>query len=149
MMNIVPVLAAAILWQLFPTAGRVAPAGKTNDYVTYSASVDRKQVAAGSSASLLFRLVPKKGIHINLDPPLSLTFDSLPPALKLDQIKIPKRKEYLDAAQPIVQPLRIAAAARPATLKLKGTLTYYYCSDAEGWCSRYRQPVELALTIVK
>lgn len=147
-MTMTLILAATMLLQLFPASGRGLPPAKTNEYVKYSASLERKQVARGSTAVLLFRLQPKKGIHVNLDPPLSLTFDSLPPVLKLGELKIPKRRAYLDAAQPISQPVLVARTAAPGTVTLRGTLTYYYCSDADGWCSRYRQPVELALVIV-
>jgi hypothetical protein len=136
--------------QLLPAGGPPPGAGaKANEYVRYSASLDTGRVTAGSTARLLLRLQPKKGIHVNLVPPLSLTLDSLPPALSAGKLSIPKRKEYLDASQPISQTLRVSPGAPPGTVNIRGMLTYYYCSDAEGWCSRYRQPVELTLTIVK
>ena len=48
MTNIILVLATTILWQLFPAAGGGLPSAKTNAYVAYSASVDRKAVARGT-----------------------------------------------------------------------------------------------------
>jgi hypothetical protein len=52
---------------------------------------------------------------------------------------------YLDPSKAIVQRFTVDTPPRSGPVTLKGILTYYYCSDAEGWCSRFRQPFTVTL----
>ena len=90
---------------------------------------------------------PVEGIHINLQPALSFSLDSASLATLSGGLALPKGGPYLNTSAPVMQRFTISGKARPGRLMLKGTLTYFYCSDKEGWCSRFKQPVEIALTV--
>lgn len=125
------------------------PPSTGNKYVQCDVSVNSKKLKAGASGEILISLKPVKGIHINLTPPISLLIDSSSTLHSLDSIRIPKKEKYLDVTKQIRQSFTLAAGLKPGALSIRGTLVYYYCSDAEGWCSKFKQPIDLALTIVK
>lgn len=123
-----------------------------NKYVEYSATLKQDKLKPGGSGKLLIALKPQRGIHINLDPPLSVILDSSVALASSGKIEIPKmkREKFLDPRKPISVPFVLAQSLTPGSrVTLKGTLIYYYCSDAEGWCSRFKQPVEIQCTVVK
>ena len=122
-----------------------------NKYVQVSFSLRERQLRAGSNGLLLINLQPKKGIHVNLEPPPSVTFDTtdvLSAAGKLDVPKSEKTK-FLDGSRAMKQPFTLSRKLKPGPVTLTGSLTYFYCSDAEGWCSRFKQPVELTINVMK
>ncbi|MFI5253637.1 MAG: hypothetical protein ACHQQQ_14540 [Bacteroidota bacterium] len=110
-----------------------------------------KTVKAGSTASILISLNPKKGIHINLQTPTSIKFDSSEIVKAAGDLVLPKNANdnYLDISKNIVQKIAISKNAKPGTTTIKGNFTYFYCSDEEGWCSKFKQPFEVVLTIAK
>ena len=126
-----------------------APSPATNLHVKYTAEVKQKKVKAGSTADLVMKLQPEKGIHINLEPPLSLVLDSSAMITVKGKLQIPKADKFLDVSKSLKQTITLSSSAKPGTQIIKGILTYYYCSDAEGWCSKFKQPVELTLNVVK
>ena len=127
--------------------------GKTprssNEYVTYSATVKQKSMKPGSTGVLLFTLRPNNGIHINLTPPITVTFDSSGVAAANGALTVPKANEYLDASKPITQSFTLSRDVKPGSLPIRGTLTYFYCSDAEGWCSKFKQSVECTVKVAR
>ena len=60
------------------------------------------------------------------------------------RIGIGRAPLFLDLVK---QQFQLSPGAPHGPVTLKGTLTYYFCSDKEGWCSKYKQPVEIALTV--
>jgi hypothetical protein len=128
-------------------AGNPSPA--TNLHVKYSAEIKQQRVKAGSTIDLLIKLQPEKGIHINLEPPLSLALDSSTTTTVKGKLSIPAANKFLDASKPLKQSIVLSSSVKPGKQTIKGILTYYYCSDAEGWCSKFKQPVELTLNVVK
>lgn len=131
----------------------LAPAGEkeTNKFVSYGVSIGPGKVKPGAQGALLFTLTPVKGIHINMVPPVqfllepnkSVTLKGTPEMTKA------KKSSYLDPKSPIKQKFTIAPSTTPGTIRVKGTLVYFYCSDGEGWCSKFKQPVELSLPVAK
>jgi hypothetical protein len=138
----------AVLSFLASTPGADKPA-VVNQYVKYAGKLSAASLKPGASGNLLVSLKPAKGIHINLKPALSVRFDSLSEVRPNGDPEIPKKGEYLDAAGNIRIPIIVPASFKSGTASLKAELTYYYCSDAEGWCSRFKQPIELSLTVGK
>lgn len=132
------------------TAG--GPPPSENKYVKFSASLKQDKLKAGSKGLLLIKLEPQSGIHINLQPPMSLKLEDTSAVRlgsKLEFSKIKKdTSEFLDASKPITQPFMIVKDAKPGVATLTATLTYFYCSDADGWCSRFRQPVDMKINVV-
>ena len=138
---------SAALWILL-CAGILPAQGdkpSVNNYVKYSAALQGKKLGAGSPARLVITLKPARGIHINGTPPLSVTIDSTGPVVAAGKPDVPlvKATGFLDTKKPIVMPLTVSNDVKPGTVTVRGTLVYYYCSDAEGWCSRFKQPIEI------
>lgn len=88
-------------------------------------------------------------IKVNQSPAPRLALDASQKVLSLKPVKTEKgeKKEgYLDTTFPVVFPVELAPVAR-GTPPVKGTLTYYYCSKAEGWCRKGTQDVEVPVAI--
>lgn len=132
-------------------AGDGASPIKKNDRVDFRATLAEKSLKPGAQGTLLVSLVPKKGIHVNLIPPISITFDSTSVISDIGKIEIPKssKPEYLEPTKPIRLSFSLSARAKNGPITLRGTVTYFFCSDAEGWCSKFKQPFEVSLKIVK
>lgn len=125
------------------------PSSATNQYVSCKVNLGKRTLQPGSTGEMLITLKPSAGIHINLTPPISLTLDSSTTVTPMGSPEIPKKKKFLDVTKPIRQPFTVSPALKPGTVTIKGTVTYYYCSDAEGWCSKFKQPIELSIRVVK
>ena len=91
---------------------------------------------------------PKKGIHINLDPPIEIELEKS--IASKGKIEIPKLKKegYLNPEKPLKQNLTLKKNITPGMHTLKGKLNYFYCSDSEGWCSRFTQDFQLNIKVI-
>ena len=149
-MNKIFILAGiAIIFSSFLLAGEKPPA--TNKYVKVEIAVQQKQLQAGTTGQLLISLKPQKGIHINIQPPLSVTLDddssaALSGTMVFSTVK-KDTLELLDSSKPIKQSFTLAKQIKPGKMFLKGSFVYFYCSDAEGWCSRFKQPFNVEVTV--
>jgi hypothetical protein len=147
-------IAAAILFALLLISLRantgVSPTN-ANLYVSFSAALKKGTPREGPGGAILFTLHPRKGIHINLTPPMSVTFDSSSAVKAADTLETPAMEKfpYLDASKAVVQKYTLVKPSRSAALTIKGTLTYFYCSDSEGWCSKFKQPFALTVPAAK
>ena len=121
-----------------------------NKYVSYSVSVDKHSLKAGSKGTLLFTLRPQDGIHINVQPAPGFSFDTTSGIRSGGDLEISKdtTSGFLSKHKPIRQSFIIPRNVKTGKVTVKGTLTYFYCSDAEGWCSRFKQPVEATVEVV-
>jgi len=145
------------LKSLFLTAalvvGATAPApgqGKTEEInVGIAAALSRDTLSPGAGAEVLFTFKPKKGFHVNAVPPMAVAFDSAAPAKNGGKIVIPSDTAtgYLKPASPVRQPFSLSAGAKKGRSELKGVLTYYYCSDTEGWCRKENLRFSVPLTV--
>jgi hypothetical protein len=122
-----------------------------NQYVKFSASIRDKHLRPGTTTGLVVRLKPVRGIHINGRPPVEIKIDSSSTISSVGKIDVPRDSStgFIDPHRPVTVPITLSKNLKPGLMTVKGTLTYYYCSDAEGWCSRFKQPVEFTITIVK
>ena len=122
-----------------------------NEHVKISISATPSELKAGAQAQLLISLKPKKGYHIVTTPPMEIKLDSVSGIQVIGKLQIPQstNKDYVETSKPIKQRITLASRLKPGTATIKGTLTYFYCSDAEGWCSKFKQPIELTIKIVK
>ena len=132
------------------TTGGKPPA--KNSSVVFSATIKEKTINIGGTGEILISLKPQKGIHINLQPPLNITFDDDSTATLSGTMVVPSVKkdtvEYFDSSKPIKQSFTLAKQLRPGKVSLKGAFVYFFCSDAEGWCSRFKQPFTVEVTVV-
>jgi hypothetical protein len=133
---------------LLPTSSSKSSDKIVNEMVAVELNLPQQQLRAGETGTVLIFFKPKKGIHITTDPLFELTFDTLTQFFSTGKTTFEKdKKEYLKTQQPVKQRFLVAKKTLPGSYRLKGTLIYYYCSDKEGWCSRFKQPVELTITV--
>ena len=122
---------------------------KNNDDVDVTVSIKPLEIKSGGTAQLIVNFKPKKGIRINLDPPIEIELEKS--IASKGKIEIPKMKKeaYLNPAKPLKQNFTLKKNISPGTHTLKGKLNYFYCSDAEGWCSRFIQDFQLNIKVIK
>src|SRR5262245_43290960 len=96
---------------LLLTASHIVVAWETptNEYVKFTVALKEKSSRSGTTANLLFRLQPKKGIHINLKPPIKIVFDSTGTMVKAGKAVIPQADTFLNVSKPIQQPITLTA----------------------------------------
>ena len=121
----------------------------SNEYVKCTVGLRQRMLKAGATGTILITLEPKKGIHINLTPPISVALDSTGVVVASSTRELPKVKTYLDTSKPIKYSFTLSGALKPGPQVISGVLTYFYCSDADGWCSKFKQPINLKIDVVK
>jgi hypothetical protein len=128
-----------------------AEKSKRNESVSFQIKLKEKTLKPGSTGTVLISLLPKKGIHINLETPTSIKFDSSDFISANGDLVLPKNPNdnYLDISKYIRQAFIVSKNTKPGTVTIRGVLTYFYCSDIEGWCSKFKQPFELTAKISK
>jgi len=120
-----------------------------NDYVRLEVRPAPATMRPGSSGVIELHFFPAGGIHVNADPTVQFSLDSASalqltgkPAMTTDT-----STGYLSAAVPVKQNVALRKPTAPGSLTVKGTVTYFYCSDSEGWCNRQKQPVEFTIVV--
>jgi hypothetical protein len=138
---------------------------------TASASVDgevkiiakavKDTVRVGKEIRLIFQIQPKEGLHINIEPAIKLALidaknftlaaEKFVPDSASKTVTTKDGYKIFDpkSAQPVTFAVKVEKSAKPGRYPLKAKLTYYYCSDAEGWCSLAKQEFVFNLLIVK
>lgn len=129
--------------------------------VKITAKAVKDTVRAGQEARLLFRMQPREGIHVNVVPPISLDLIDAKnftlPAKKFKPDSASKTLTTKDGyeifdprhAQPVWFAVKVEKGAKPGRYPVKAKLTYYYCSDAEGWCRFTNEEFVINLVVVK
>ena len=125
-----------------------------------SASAERREVQCdirlasstlkpGGTGELLLTFSPEDGIHINTEPAMEFEFDKSSPVHLTGITSLPKSPKtgYLDPSKPVRCGFTVNKSAKKGKHVLKGTVQYYFCSDAEGWCNRFSQPIEITFTV--
>ena len=132
---------------VFPTSSPYDE--ENNEYVQVSFSLKPDTLRPGSEAKIFIQFLPQKGIHINIDPPIELEIDKkVASKIKFDYSKN-KSGEYLDHNKPVVQTIKLNKNLKIGKSKLKIKLTYFYCSEEEGWCSRANKEIDLNFILKK
>ncbi|MGH7454357.1 MAG: hypothetical protein ACRENG_23585, partial [bacterium] len=118
-------------------------------------------VYIGKEARLLFQMQPKEGLHINVVPAITLELIDAKNFTLLSKKFAPDSTsktlttkdgyEIFDPyhAQPVSFAVKIEKSVKPGRYPLKAKLTYYYCSDAEGWCRFTNEDFVINLVVVK
>jgi len=123
-----------------------------NEFVSIDIRLEQPSGKAGGRGRIVIWLKPKKGIHVNATPPLDLRLEKEGVGSLSGKLEYATAKHdtalYLDHWKPVKQSFLISPTLKPGVVALKGTFTFFYCSDAEGWCSRLKQPIDLKLTIL-
>lgn len=120
-----------------------------NDHVKVEMQAPSK-ISPATSSSIKFFFTPNEGIHINTEPMFELKLDKDSHfELSGEPVYAKNEKEYLDIKKPVMFSVRAKSGIKPGTYPLQGKLFYFYCSDAEGWCNRFTQQVDLTITVTR
>ncbi|MGE5316193.1 MAG: hypothetical protein ACM3Q4_15980 [Acidobacteriota bacterium] len=132
---------------MLSTAASPAPAPATQSHVTIDIK-SPQALKAGAQGTLQVMFKPNKGIHINADPAIDIVPEKNSVIASIGAIVPSKDKHgYVDPSKPV----RVSAAISPSapkgaqTVKLK--VVYFLCSDAEGWCNRDEQTIDVRVTV--
>jgi hypothetical protein len=103
----------------------------------------------GATGEILVSFSPEEGIHINTDPAIEFAFEKDPLVHFTEAVSMPKMAKtgYLDTKRPVKYTFTVDKKMPKGKHTLKGTMKYFFCSDAEGWCTRSSQPVELTFSV--
>ena len=103
----------------------------------------------GAAGELVLMFTPDEGIHINTEPAMEFEFDKSSPIHFTGIKALPKAPKtvYLDPSKPVRCTFTVNKSVKKGKHTLKGTVQYYFCSDAEGWCNRFSQPIELTFMV--
>jgi hypothetical protein len=139
------ILAAALL-----CAAAHAGTPEGNNHVTCTATLSARSFRGGDTAAIRVVLKPAPGIHVNGSPLPSLRLAPGSVAVAHGSAEAAVNASgYLVADSAVIQRVSIRKDAPRGTHVLRGSVTYYFCSDTEGWCMRDQQPLELSLTITR
>ena len=133
-----------VLSQLVAQSGNDLPQVMSLDLKTVAVAKAGKK----SDVTVTFSLV--KGFVINRTPPINLKLTETP-GVKIDQLSFntspddPKSKDeyYVDLPK-IKVPV---TAAKAGKYEINGKLTYFFCSKADGFCSRQIYDVKIPLQV--
>lgn len=144
------ILTFSFIISIPPIAGNIAFG--QNEFVTVDVRLAQSKLKAGGNGKIIISLKPKKGIHININPPMDFRLSgnavgTLNGTLDFSTIK-KDTAHYLDPSKPLTQSLTLSKSIKPGPVSLHGTFIYFYCSDAEGWCSRFKLPIDLTVTVI-
>lgn len=124
-------------------------ASSENEHVSAKITLKNQIIASGDSGEIAIEFNPKEGYFINSVPILSIKLDSNDIIASTGKIKIPagKKPEYVDTSQPVKLPIIYRKDIKKGKYPLIGTLTYFYCSQQDGWCAKYKQTFTLKVTV--
>lgn len=132
----------------------LAPAGdrsEPNKFVRVDLELSESILHPGQLGELKVHFSPVAGIHITSDPQMRISLDPKSPFRLNGAIKqsIDSSTSYLSTGEPVIQVFNVPPKTQTGRRFLKGTLTYYFCSDEEGWCRKFVQPFDFPLSIEK
>ena len=129
----------------------VDTAAGENTHVKFEAGLASTKIKPGTKGEIIIFLTPAEGIHINTDPAMQFDFQKMNHVRFIGVTSLPKKKKtgYLDTDKPVRYTFTVDKKIEEGTYTLKGRVQYFFCSDAEGWCNRFTQSVELKFSVVK
>jgi hypothetical protein len=132
---------------------------ESNVKITAKAAQDT--VRAGKEIRLIFEMQPKAGLHVNIEPAIKLSLidaknfilaaEKFAPDSTSKTVTTKDGYKIFDPqhAQPVTFTVKVDKSAKPGRYPVKAKLTYYFCSDAEGWCSVANQEFVFNLVVIK
>lgn len=135
--------------------------GVAGEDVKITAKAVKDTVRVGKEAHLLFEMKPNDGLHLNVVPAITLELiDAKNFTLRAKKFTPDSTNKTLTTkdgyeifdphhAQPVSFAVQVEKSVKPGRYPLKAKLTYYYCSDAEGWCRFTNEEFVFNLVVVK
>jgi len=129
-----------------------------NEYIKISVKVDKDSLKAGGQGKLLFTIKPNVGFHVNVEPPIALELADSKNFILLNKKFVPDSTikaittkdgyKIFNPEAPVVFAFKVAKSLKPGKYTLQAKLTYYYCSDAEGWCSFSTENFSVKINVI-
>jgi hypothetical protein len=124
-------------------------------YVAVDAAYVPAKVRGGDAAVAVTFTPTEAGIVVNETPAPRLKLDAEQTILIDKQVPKPaggpppdpEHARYLDPAVPVRFPVALASGAPRGTHRVKGTVTYFFCSKREGWCRKGTADVVLTVAV--
>lgn len=116
----------------------------TPGYVTVEVPSSLLEVDDGKAVLFSLKLTPAEGIHVNLEPPVSVKSETHGASFRV--VGVEKSGEYLDSEKPVTVEC-VANGMATGLHRVWILISYTYCSDEERWCrmSNDSAPVELVV----
>jgi hypothetical protein len=149
-MNLVATLALVIITGLQPITDHHTSA-YDNKYVRFEYTLNRASFAPGDTGTVFIFLTPNEGVHVNTEPPVDYEFEKQPQITFGEKAVMPKDSitGYLDAQQPVAISFTLDKKIPAGTYTVKGKMKYFFCSEKEGWCNQFVQPLTLTIQVKK
>jgi hypothetical protein len=124
---------------------------KENKFVKVDVTLANATLQPGGKGTILVSFSPIDGIHINVDPPITVKIEKNQ-FIALEggpDVNTDKEIGFLSTSTPVEQHFNVSGKARSGEQTITGTIVYYFCSDTEGWCRKLSQRITLKLNIQK
>jgi hypothetical protein len=113
---------------------------------------------AGSRASVAVTFTPQEpDVRVNQEPPPRLKLDPdqgvleyrapAPPPPRRAAPSAHQPPRYLEPAIPYAFPVTLKPGAPKGEHRVKGSVTYFYCSKTAGWCRKGTDEVDVPVTV--
>jgi len=138
-----------------------AASAAASDDVKITAKAVEDTVRAGKEVQWRFHLQPREGLHINVEPAIKLTLveaknfnlaaEKFTPDSTNKTIATNGGYKIFDPLHmsPVIFTAKVAKDTKPGRYPVKAKLTYYYCSDLEGWCRFENEEFVFVVVVVK
>jgi hypothetical protein len=124
-------------------------------HFTLQASFVAPPKAGGTGTVAVTFTAKNPDVHVNedpaprlaLDPEQKVLVDKQPPRPPRTGAVDPAQAKYLDLLLPVNFPVALAPGAPKGHQSVKATVTYFYCSKAQGWCRKGSTDVDVAVDV--
>jgi hypothetical protein len=142
-------LAIILMCVLGTTAPSPAMGSRDNEDVRLTVRLSAEVLRPGQTADILITFTPAEDIHIVASPAVQLNIRSTRTIALSGAVRqmVDTQTGFLSTQSAVTRRFAVAKRARPGTYTVQGSVVYYYCSESEGWCRKFVQPVEISFTI--
>lgn len=122
-----------------------------NQDVRFEFTLNRSEYARGDTGTIFVFLTPNEGVHVNTEPPIECEFGKQSHITFGTKTVMPKDSAtgYLDAQQPVAISFMLDKKTPAGAYTIHGKLKYFFCSEKEGWCKQFVQPLTLKIQVKK
>jgi len=140
-----------ILLMVFPNLAVQKGNAQENAHVRSDIRLASTTMTRGETGDVILYLTPNDGIHINTDPAMEFEFEKQSSVhfLGITSLQTNAKTGYLNAEQPIKYSFALDKKISKGKHSIRGIVRYFFCSDTEGWCNRFVQPIDLRFTVTR
>jgi hypothetical protein len=140
------IAALSVSWLIAPSV----PAGDSASLADVRAL--KVRLAPGDSTQFLVSFRVGDGLHINAEPPVELKIVAPESGVTAvgspEQSRVPE-SGVLDLTSPVRQLFRLAPTLEDGPIDLTVTVSYFICSEADGWCRMRTDTSMVAIMVIR